>query len=151
DLVDDTRIRDGQLALRRAAFDLCALVRSAVEEQRMLERDRVIHVCARCALADSAPMSVEADADRIGQVITNYLSNALKYSRADRPVEVVVEAIGRTQGAGEMEEGNGAVDQAHLASMADTADTADTAVRMDQTGVLGADVPASAAGLARVM
>jgi len=31
---------------------------------------------------------VVADADRIGQVVTNYLTNALKYSAADRPVEV---------------------------------------------------------------
>ncbi|GCE21830.1 sensor histidine kinase [Dictyobacter kobayashii] len=29
-----------------------------------------------------------ADADRIGQVVNNYLRNALKYSAADRPVEV---------------------------------------------------------------
>jgi signal transduction histidine kinase len=31
---------------------------------------------------------VVADADRIGQVVTNYLTKALKYSAADRPVEV---------------------------------------------------------------
>ena len=29
-----------------------------------------------------------ADAERIGQVVTNYLTNALKYSAEDRPVEV---------------------------------------------------------------
>jgi signal transduction histidine kinase len=29
-----------------------------------------------------------ADAQRIGQVVTNYLTNALKYSPADRPVAV---------------------------------------------------------------
>jgi len=31
---------------------------------------------------------VVADALRLGQVVTNYLTNALKYSSADRPVEV---------------------------------------------------------------
>jgi PAS domain S-box-containing protein len=34
---------------------------------------------------------VIADADRIGQVVTNYLTNALKYSPAARPVEVRLE------------------------------------------------------------
>ncbi len=34
---------------------------------------------------------VIADADRIGQVVTNYLTNALKYSPAGRPVEVRLE------------------------------------------------------------
>jgi signal transduction histidine kinase len=37
---------------------------------------------------------VEADADRIGQVVANYLTNALKYSPPDRPVEVRVAAHG---------------------------------------------------------
>jgi signal transduction histidine kinase len=39
------------------------------------------------------PIAVDADRDRIGQVVVNYLSNALEYSRADRPVEVVIEAL----------------------------------------------------------
>jgi signal transduction histidine kinase len=34
---------------------------------------------------------VEADATRVAQVIANYLSNALKYSEVDRPVEVTVD------------------------------------------------------------
>ncbi len=33
---------------------------------------------------------VWADADRIHQVVTNFLTNALKYAPADRPVEVRV-------------------------------------------------------------
>jgi signal transduction histidine kinase len=89
DLVDDARIRDGQLLMRRASCDLCALVRSAVEAQRVLEPDRVIYVRTP---ADDTALLVDADGDRIAQVITNYVSNALKYSQADRPVEVVVEA-----------------------------------------------------------
>jgi signal transduction histidine kinase len=36
---------------------------------------------------------VLADADRIGQVLTNYLTNALKYAPADRPVTVQLEVV----------------------------------------------------------
>jgi signal transduction histidine kinase len=33
-------------------------------------------------------VTVLADADRIGQVVTNYVTNAIKYSPADSPIEV---------------------------------------------------------------
>src|SRR5262249_43834358 len=105
DLVDDTRIRDGQLALRRAPRDLCALVRSAVQAQRALEPDRVISLRGHCALppADAiTPLLVDVDADRIGQVVANYLSNALKYSEADRPVEVSVAVLARAEMGAQM-------------------------------------------------
>ncbi len=48
------------------------------------ERHIILHV-------PEGPVFVSADAERIGQVVTNYLTNALKYSREDRPVEVGVE------------------------------------------------------------
>jgi signal transduction histidine kinase len=38
---------------------------------------------------------IEADPDRIGQVVTNYLTNALRYSAEDRPVEVGVRVDGQ--------------------------------------------------------
>ena len=38
-----------------------------------------------------APIRVEADAYRLGQVVTNYLTNALKYSPQDQPVDASVE------------------------------------------------------------
>jgi signal transduction histidine kinase len=50
---------------------------------------------------------VVADADRIGQVITNYLTNALKYSAADRPVEVFLAIEGQMARASVHDEGPG--------------------------------------------
>ncbi len=41
---------------------------------------------------DEQSVLVHADAGRIEQVVTNFLTNALKYSPTDHPVEVGVEA-----------------------------------------------------------
>jgi signal transduction histidine kinase len=115
DLVDDARIRDGQLMLRRAPCDLCALVVSVVEAQRVLEPERVIQVRTP---PDDAALLVDADADRIAQVITNYLSNALKYSHADRPVEVAVGPEEAEDGKREEKEGQGEGGRVRVARVA---------------------------------
>jgi signal transduction histidine kinase len=89
DLTDDARIRDGRLSLRRTPCDLGAIVRAAVEGQRALEPNRVIRLEPPGSLAARpVPVLVLADAERIRQVVSNYLTNALKYARAERPVMV---------------------------------------------------------------
>lgn len=84
DLLDISRIEAGRLTLNTERFDLRAVVRDAVEEQRGVWLDRTITL----DLPDM-PVLVDADAERIGQVVTNYLTNALKYSRGDQHVAVV--------------------------------------------------------------
>ncbi len=83
DLVDVSRVRAGKLDLRQERCDLVAVVRDAVEGQRLAFSERTITL----TLPDE-PILVVADADRISQVITNYVTNALKYSSAAEPVEV---------------------------------------------------------------
>lgn len=85
DLVDVTRIQRGLLELRRAPHDLRDLAREAVEEQRLAEPDREITL----DLPDS-PLEAEVDGDRVEQVITNLLTNALKFSPPDKPVAVLL-------------------------------------------------------------
>jgi PAS domain S-box-containing protein len=86
DLLDVSRIQVGKLEFRLDACDLVGLVHEFVEEQRELHPQRRIHL-----RAPAGPVQVTADADRIGQVVTNFLTNALKYSKGDRPVEVRVD------------------------------------------------------------
>ena len=84
DLLDVSRVRAGKLEMRIARADLADIAREAVVEQRLASPGRVITL----ALPDSQPMPVLADSERVEQVITNYLTNALKYSSATRPVRV---------------------------------------------------------------
>ena len=82
DLLDVSRIQAGKLELRPAPCDLLPIVREAVEEQRAAWPDRTIAL----DLPRRAHLPILADGDRIGQAVTNYLTNALKYSA--QPVSV---------------------------------------------------------------
>lgn len=92
-----SRIQVGKLALHSDQTDIVGLVREVVEVQREAEPGRTIHL----QLPDGpSPVVVEADAGRIEQMVTNFLTNACKYSPADRPVEVGVEVAGEQMRAG---------------------------------------------------
>lgn len=83
DLLDVNRIVRGRLALRMGPFDLTTVVGAAVEDQALIHPERRIYW-----EAGAGPVPVVADAERIQQVVANYLSNALKFSREDQAVEV---------------------------------------------------------------
>ncbi len=84
DLLDVARIRANRLELHPELCDLTAIVRETVEDQQYLATTRTIH----CDIQVSGELLVMADADRLHQVVSNYLSNALKYSEARQPVMV---------------------------------------------------------------
>ncbi|MGZ3668222.1 MAG: sensor histidine kinase, partial [Ktedonobacterales bacterium] len=86
DLLDSTRIETSKLNIRLEQCDPVEVVRLAVEEQRQAWPEREI------LLDTSAGRGLHtlADPTRIGQVVTNYLTNALKYAPADRPIVVRV-------------------------------------------------------------
>jgi PAS domain S-box-containing protein len=83
DLVDSSRIQADRLELHQEPTDLVTIVRNAVEDQHFAAPARTISF--QTSLLE---VSVLADSERIGQVVTNYLSNALKYSPEDSPVTV---------------------------------------------------------------
>ena len=84
DLLDSTRIQAGKLEMRPEPCDLREIVRDTVREQRIAWSDRSIEL----DLPRRGDLKVIADPDRIGQVVTNFLTNALKYSPAEQPVTV---------------------------------------------------------------
>ncbi len=89
DLLDISRISAGRLEYRMQPVDLTALTRETVEEQRLSNHTRSIQL-----EEPAEPVWIAADDDRIRQAITNYLTNALKYSEGDRPVAVTLRVTG---------------------------------------------------------
>jgi signal transduction histidine kinase len=84
DLIDISRIESGKLALHRERCDVIPLFRQVVEDQAAAS-DRAI-----AFTGPTAPLEAEVDADRVEQVLTNLLSNALKYTPAHAAVAVEV-------------------------------------------------------------
>ncbi len=101
DLIDISRIQANKLELhmRMKPCDLTTIVQEAVQNQQRITSGRAIHLSMKGTQAHSAThlmpigkhetlLPLYADADRIGQVVTNYITNALKYAAEDQPIEV---------------------------------------------------------------
>ncbi len=89
DLLDVSRIdRRGAVSIEPVDFDLAEEVRGAAVRIGREHSDRLIAV-----VADSS-IPVHADRDRIDQVLTNLLENAVKYSPDGGPIRVSAERRG---------------------------------------------------------
>lgn len=80
DLLDAGRLETGNLTLDLERIDLASVCEQTVEDA-MAASGRVVTL-----RLPPVPVEVVADAVRIAQVLTNLLSNALKYSPTDTPV-----------------------------------------------------------------
>jgi signal transduction histidine kinase len=85
DFLDMSKIEAGKLELQITTQDVCAIGRGVVD---LFASDR-----GRIEIDTSPdPVLVACDEVRIGQAITNLLSNALKYSPATEPVHVAIQS-----------------------------------------------------------
>jgi PAS domain S-box-containing protein len=90
DLLDASRIQSEQLRVVLEPGNLVQIVSEAVNDVQASEEGREISL----ELPEQPEIPVMADRVRIGQVVTNYLSNALKYSPADKPIKVGLRQTG---------------------------------------------------------
>jgi signal transduction histidine kinase len=84
DLLDLSTLSSGKVKLRASQCDLGEACREIIDEQHALSgREIVLEL-------PPVPVLVQADCERIGQVITNLVSNAVKYSTENSTIQVSV-------------------------------------------------------------
>ena len=84
-LLDMSRLSSGKTPLRLAPCDLGNLCREVIEDQQMLSGRRLE------LELPSDPITLQADEQRLSQVIINLVSNAVKYSPENTIVSIVVQ------------------------------------------------------------
>ncbi len=89
DLLDISRIHAGCLSLRSVPVDLAQLCQRVVELLQPHVRQHAPTCDLRCVLPPALPPAW-ADPDRVQQVLTNLLENAVKYSPNGGVIEVCV-------------------------------------------------------------
>lgn len=85
-LLDSTAIEAGKLKLKKVPTDLAALTREVVNANLSLARQKR----QRLTLNTDSDCIVEADPDRMYEVINNLVSNAIKFSPPGKPIRVDV-------------------------------------------------------------
>ena len=87
-VLDLSRLEVGASALHVSRIDLVAVVGDAVEDARL--------IVPQAGIVIQAPptMLIDADPERLHQVMMNLLSNAVRYSPESEPIRVSLEATG---------------------------------------------------------
>jgi PAS domain S-box len=76
------RIEEGKIELRKEVFELDALVSEIVDDAKLLGTKHFFK------LTGSEPATLYADREKIGQVLMNLVSNAIKYSPAGSTITI---------------------------------------------------------------
>lgn len=84
DLLDTSRLQNGKLVYTKSTFRFDEFVSEIVEEVQLTSDS------TRIIIKKNEALEVNADRDRIGQVLTNLLTNAIRFGR--RSEEIIVES-----------------------------------------------------------
>ncbi|HEV8245671.1 MAG TPA: response regulator, partial [Polyangiaceae bacterium] len=87
DILDFSKIEAGKLEMRKASCDLRSIVEEVAE--LLASRANAKHLDLACDILDDVPRNVTCDPDRVRQVLTNLLGNAVKFTERG---EIVISA-----------------------------------------------------------
>lgn len=87
DILDFDKLRSGKLQFQYGNYDLNEIVKDAVEQSIPFSEESGVTLILRAA---DSPAVVWADNHRVGQVVTNVLSNAIKFSPEGQVVDIAV-------------------------------------------------------------
>jgi PAS domain S-box-containing protein len=82
DLLDLSKIKAGTLQLSKEHFKLNEMTREVIEEIKLTEPDYLIN------FEEGEDLLIYADKNRIGQVLINFLNNAIKYSPYSKTINI---------------------------------------------------------------
>ena len=91
DLLTVSKIQSGKNTLEKSRFSLSEAVKSIVETYRVKELEEGYVINLKCP----ADFTVLADEDKIKQVVSNLISNAVKFCGEDKTVDVALKKQGR--------------------------------------------------------
>lgn len=111
DLLDVARLENGRLSLDRAPVDARALVGTAARMLAPIAQARGVALETDGGAA--GPVAVFADADRVVQVLSNLIGNALKFTPSGGAVRVWIEEAGGEPRFGIADNGAGIAEE-HL-------------------------------------
>jgi len=99
DLFDMSRLQSGRLALHFTQVDVAHLCQRVAElAQQRADQQQPGHYSIRCLLDQQLPLAW-ADPDRLQQVLTNLMENAIKYSPDGGRIELLANASPTTHPA----------------------------------------------------
>ena len=81
-----SRLDAGQETMKRVPFDLSRATRDCVELIRPLADERRVKI-----LTEISPLKIFGDSERLAQVVTNLLANAIQYNKPNGEVRVKLE------------------------------------------------------------
>jgi two-component system, sensor histidine kinase and response regulator len=91
DVLDFSKLEAGKLELERAEFSLSELIENVAESSALRAHEKGLIVCAW--IAPDVPKSVIGDAARLRQILTNLVSNAVKFTeRGEVTIDVAAKA-----------------------------------------------------------
>ncbi len=108
DVLDVEKIESGKMRFDLAPQRLAEITHRAVESLQGYADQLGVGIAYR---EDGAPLDVHADADRVVQVITNLISNALKFSAVGGQIVVATERAGRVARFSVKDDGPGIPDE----------------------------------------